>query len=168
MNFKYFHLQNSKVQNVGCSDELSELSWFPNYLCSQFQSLCEVNSFVTADESMAKFKRRLDFQWYLLLKPAKWASKVWIMAESSTIYATNVTGCEGIQVKLARANIKLAQKRWPDFSFGRTPRLLRYLLTNDPLGKGSVKWKKRKCIQIKVVVPSMTFWPRGFADRLVR
>ncbi|KAJ8405604.1 hypothetical protein AAFF_G00315840 [Aldrovandia affinis] len=98
MIWRYLHLQDNQANDVDRSDKLWKLRWFLNYLTSQFQSLYEVNGYVTVDESMVKFKGRLAFCQYLPLKPTKWGVKVWVMAESSTGYITNFqvyTGREG-------------------------------------------------------------------------
>ncbi|KAJ8416172.1 hypothetical protein AAFF_G00381940 [Aldrovandia affinis] len=84
MIWRYLHLQDNQANDVDRSDKLWKLRWFLNYLTSQFQSLYEVNGYVTVDESMVKFKGRLAFHQYLPLKPTKWGVKVWVMAESST------------------------------------------------------------------------------------
>ncbi|CAL9702718.1 unnamed protein product [Knipowitschia caucasica] len=66
------------------------MQWFLNYLTSRFQTLYEVNGTVSVDESMIKFRGRLSFSQYLPMKPTKWGIMVWVMAESSTGYVTNV------------------------------------------------------------------------------
>uniref|UniRef100_A0AAV2LXE3 PiggyBac transposable element-derived protein domain-containing protein n=1 Tax=Knipowitschia caucasica TaxID=637954 RepID=A0AAV2LXE3_KNICA len=53
-------------------------------------TLYEVNGTVSVDESMIKFRGRLSFSQYLPMKPTKWGIMVWVMAESSTGYVTNV------------------------------------------------------------------------------
>ena len=40
----------------------------------------------TLDESMTKFKGRLQFRQYMPVKPIKWGVKVWTLAESTTGY----------------------------------------------------------------------------------
>ena len=46
---------------------------------------CPYGNFVV-DESMIKFKGRLQFRQYLPTKPIKWGIKLWALAESSTGY----------------------------------------------------------------------------------
>ncbi|CAL1613179.1 unnamed protein product [Knipowitschia caucasica] len=75
------------------------MRWFLNYLTSRFQTLYEVNGTVSVDESMIKFKGRLSVRQHLPMKPTKWGIKVWVMAESSTGYVTNVQVYCGHEVK---------------------------------------------------------------------
>ena len=44
---------------------------------------------VTVDESMVRFKGRLQFRQYLPSKPIKWGIKVWALCESATGYLWN-------------------------------------------------------------------------------
>ena len=71
------------------SDKLWKIRRFMDLLLAQFQALYEVNGYVSVDESMVKYKGRLSFRQYLPMKPVKWGTKVWVMAESSTGYVNN-------------------------------------------------------------------------------
>ncbi|KAL7406584.1 hypothetical protein ABVT39_022659 [Epinephelus coioides] len=102
MIWRYLHLQDNLADDVDRSDKLWKLRWFLDYLTTQFQSLYELDGFVTVDESMVKLKGRLAFRQYLPLKPTKWGVNVWVMAETSTGYVANFqvyTGREGTQEK---------------------------------------------------------------------
>uniref|UniRef100_A0AAV2KJ11 PiggyBac transposable element-derived protein domain-containing protein n=1 Tax=Knipowitschia caucasica TaxID=637954 RepID=A0AAV2KJ11_KNICA len=87
---KYLHLLNNHAADIDRQDKHWKMRWFLNYLTSRFQTLYEVNGTVSVDESMIKFKGHLSFRQYLPMKPTKWGIKVWVMAESSTGYVTNV------------------------------------------------------------------------------
>ena len=57
---------------------------------------------MTIDESMVKFKGRLQFRQYMPAKPTKWGLKIWTLAESSSSYIHHFqvyTGREGSQEK---------------------------------------------------------------------
>ncbi|XP_038123493.1 piggyBac transposable element-derived protein 4-like isoform X2 [Cyprinodon tularosa] len=88
--WRYLHLQNNQAADVNKDDKLWKMRWFLNYFLDRFQALYEVDGNVSVDESMIKFKGRLSFRQYLPMKPTKWGVKVWVMAESSTGYVTNL------------------------------------------------------------------------------
>lgn len=43
----------------------------------------------TVDKTMVKFKGRLSFRQYLLIKLIKWGVKLWTLCESETRYTVN-------------------------------------------------------------------------------
>lgn len=87
--FRYLHLQDNMDPAVDKTDKRWKIRQWMDLLLVRFQALYEVNSFVTVDESMVKYKGRLGFRQYLPMKPVKWGIKVWVMAESKTGYVTH-------------------------------------------------------------------------------
>ena len=94
--WRYLHLSDNETRDA--TDKLYKIRWFIDFLNSRFMDVyCPYGNFVV-DESMIKFKGRLQFRQYLPSKPIKWGIKVWALAESSTGYLSRCqiyTGKEG-------------------------------------------------------------------------
>ena len=90
--WRYLHLSDNETRDA--TDKLYKIRWFIDFLNSRFMDVyCPYGNFVV-DESMIKFKGRLQFRQYLPSKPIK----VWALAESSTGYLSRCqiyTGKEG-------------------------------------------------------------------------
>ena len=81
--WRYLHLSNNETRDA--TDKLFKIRWFIDFLNSRYMEVyCPYGNFVV-DESMIKFKGRLQFR-HLPSKPIKWGIKVWALAESSTGY----------------------------------------------------------------------------------
>ena len=83
--WRYLHLANNDAPAAE-GDKLVKIRWFVDFLNEQFQSVYVPYGKYTVDESMVKFKGRLEFRQYLPAKPTKWGVKVWVLAESDTGY----------------------------------------------------------------------------------
>ena len=80
----YLHLSDNAGDDG--SDKLYKLRWFMNFLNDKFMTVYVPDGHFTLDESMIKFKGRLQFRHYMPAKPIKWGVKVWTLAESTTGY----------------------------------------------------------------------------------
>ena len=83
--WRYLHLVNNDAPAAE-GGKLVKIRWFVNNLNEQFQS---VYGKYTVDESMVKFKGRLEFRQYLPAKPTKLGVKGWVLAESDTGYLSS-------------------------------------------------------------------------------
>ncbi|KAK2183987.1 hypothetical protein NP493_288g03005 [Ridgeia piscesae] len=83
--WRYLHLANNDAPGAE-GDKLIKIRWFVDFLNDQFQAVYVPYGKYTVDESMVKFKGRLEFRQYLPAKPTKWGVKVWVLAESDTGY----------------------------------------------------------------------------------
>ncbi|KAK2182827.1 hypothetical protein NP493_334g00007 [Ridgeia piscesae] len=83
--WRYLHLANNDAPGAE-GDKLVKIRWFVDFLNDQFQAVYVPYGKYTVDESMVKFKGRLEFRQYLPAKPTKWGVKVWVLAESDTGY----------------------------------------------------------------------------------
>ena len=82
--WRYLHLSDNAAADG--SDKLYKLRWIMNFLNDKFMTVYMPDGHFTLDESMTKFKRRLQFRQYMPAKPIKWGVKVWTLAESTTGY----------------------------------------------------------------------------------
>ena len=83
--WRYLHLTDNDAPAAE-GDKLSKIRWFVDFLNDQFLSVYVPYGKYTVDESMVKFKGRLEFRQYLPAKPTKWGVKVWVLSESDTGY----------------------------------------------------------------------------------
>lgn len=94
--WRYLHLSDNAGDDG--SDKLYKLRWFMNFLNDKFMTVYVPEGHFTLDESMIKFKGRLQFRQYMPAKPIKWGVKVWTLAESTTGYMSRFqvyTGRDG-------------------------------------------------------------------------
>ena len=83
--WRYLHLTDNDAPAAE-GDKLSKIRWFVDFLNEKFQSVYVPYGKYTVDESMVKFKGRLEFRQFLPAKPTKWGVKVWVLSESDTGY----------------------------------------------------------------------------------
>ncbi|KAK2190175.1 hypothetical protein NP493_87g02016 [Ridgeia piscesae] len=83
---RHGHSASAVKKRLLAGDKLIKIRWFVDFLNDQFQAVYVPYGKYTVDESMVKFKGRLEFRQYLPAKPTKWGVKVWVLAESDTGY----------------------------------------------------------------------------------
>ena len=73
---------NMLPQDDPAYDKLFKMRPLLDRLASTFCKECQPSKFISIDEGMVKYKGRLGFQQYLLMKPMKWGIKVWVRANA--------------------------------------------------------------------------------------
>ena len=73
---------NMLPQDEPAYDKLFKMRPLLDRLASTFCKECQPSKFISIDEGMVKYKGRLGFQQYLLMKPMKWGIKVWVRANA--------------------------------------------------------------------------------------
>ena len=91
---KYLHLNDSQKQPSRLSpeyDPLYKIRPFYDELIENFQKYYVPGQDISIDESIIGFKGRLSWIQYMPKKPTKWGIKSWVLAESDTGYAWNMS-----------------------------------------------------------------------------
>ena len=73
---------NMLPQDDPAYDKLFKMRPLLDRLTSTFCKECQPSKFISIDEGMVKYKGRLGFLQYLLMKPMKWGIKVWVTANA--------------------------------------------------------------------------------------
>ena len=98
---------NMLPQDDPAYDKLFKMRPLLDRLASTFCKECQPSKFISTDEGMVKYKGRLGFQQYLLMKPMKWGIKVWLRANAINGFVSTMQVYMGKKKMLASLNTVL-------------------------------------------------------------
>ena len=97
---KFLHLNdtdNMPSQDSPDYDRIYKIRPFLDKLLTSFKTNYKPSQYMSIDESMISFKRRLSWIQYMSKKPTKWGMKAWVLADSTNGYVYNWKLYTGIE-----------------------------------------------------------------------
>ena len=91
--FRFFHLTNSEnavLHGQPGHDRLFKVRSLLDLVVPKFGEEYTLHQQVSVDEAMIKFKGRLGFKQYMKDKPIKWGMKVFVLADATNGYVSNL------------------------------------------------------------------------------
>ena len=94
---RFLHFINNEDPTVDKSQKTYKIQHMVDYLCQCFREVYVPEREVAIDETMLKAKGRFLCKHYVKIKPIKWGTKLFTLAESKTGYVLNILLYSGKQ-----------------------------------------------------------------------